>query len=196
MSRPRSFEPDTALHAIKDVFWRKGYEATSMRDIEAETGLNKQSLYRLFGDKRGMYLRALADYEERELQEVLDKLWLDGSPKERFSRLFQHITDDDILRSDRRGCFLCNASVDQAQIDPGTGKLVEEMTKGLLDGFSGALMSDRSYEVDKDKSKRIAAHMMAAYFGLRVLIKANQPKDVLHNATGEAISQLDLDDHC
>ena len=101
----RSFSDDAALHAIKDVFWRKGYEATSMRDIEAETGLNKQSLYRLFGDKRGMYLRALADYEERELLEVLDKLWLDESPKERFLRLFQHITDDDILRSDRRGCF-------------------------------------------------------------------------------------------
>ena len=190
MSRPRSFEPDEALHAIKDVFWRKGYEATSMRDIEAETGLNKQSLYRLFGDKRGMYLRALADYEERELQEVLDKLWLDGSPKERFSRLFQHITDDDILRSDRRGCFLCNASVDQAQIDPGTGKLVEEMTKRLLDGFSGALMRDRSYEVDKGKTERASAHMMAAYFGLRVLIKANQPKNVLHYAAGAAISQI------
>jgi hypothetical protein len=45
--------------------------------------------------------------------------------------------------SDRRGCFLCNASVDQAQIDPETGKRVDLMMQRLLDAFSGALMTAR-----------------------------------------------------
>jgi TetR/AcrR family transcriptional repressor of nem operon len=191
MARPRSFEPEAALHAIKCVFWEKGYEGTSMRDIEAETGLNKQSLYRLFGDKRGMYLRALADYEERELGEILEALQPDGSPNERFSRLFVRIIDGPILHSDRRGCFLCNACVDQAQIDPETGKLVEAMMQSLHKVFMGALMTASVYEIDRCKTERASAHMMAAYFGLRVLIKANLSKSVLHHASLVATSQLE-----
>jgi hypothetical protein len=61
----------------------------------------------------------------------------------------------------------------------------------LLDAFSGALMTARVYEIDGFKTKRAAAHMTLAYFGLRVLIKANLSKSVLHHASLVATSQLE-----
>ena len=51
MARPRSFDPDEALDLARDVFWRKGFQGTSLDDITAATGLAKPSLYAAFGDK-------------------------------------------------------------------------------------------------------------------------------------------------
>jgi len=56
------------INAIKQVFWEKGYEGTSYADLMAASGLHKGSLYQAFGDKRALYLRALADYDAMEVE--------------------------------------------------------------------------------------------------------------------------------
>ena len=70
MGRPKNFDPETAIAAVKELFWLQGYEGTSLHDIERATGLAKQSLYREFGDKRGIYLAALRHYEQHEAAEA------------------------------------------------------------------------------------------------------------------------------
>ncbi len=60
MGRPREFDVDEALTKIMAVFWAKGFEGSSLSDLVAATGLKKGSLYAAFGDKRAMYLKALA----------------------------------------------------------------------------------------------------------------------------------------
>ena len=57
--RPRAYDPDAALKAARDVFWVKGYAATSLDDIAEATGMNRPSLYAAFGDKEAIYLAAL-----------------------------------------------------------------------------------------------------------------------------------------
>ena len=116
MARPREFDTDTALRAITLLFWEHGYEATSMHDIERSTGLRKQSLYRAFGDKRAMYLAALAAYEREEMKQAAELLAGPGDAASRFARLFRHIIEGAVEADDRRGCFLCNACVDQAAL--------------------------------------------------------------------------------
>jgi TetR/AcrR family transcriptional regulator, transcriptional repressor for nem operon len=67
MARPLGFDPDQASTDLMEVFWTHGFDATSMQDIEAATGLAKQSLYRQFGDKRAMYHAALKAYGAVEI---------------------------------------------------------------------------------------------------------------------------------
>lgn len=62
MARPREFDEDDVLKQILFLFWEKGYEATSMRDIEQASGLGRMSLYNAFGDKEQVYLMALQKY--------------------------------------------------------------------------------------------------------------------------------------
>lgn len=62
MARPRGFDEQEVLEAASATFWLKGYEATSTRDLVKSTGLTQPSLYNAFGDKRGLYLRALEHY--------------------------------------------------------------------------------------------------------------------------------------
>ncbi len=59
MARPREFDRDQVVDRAVDVFWRKGFEATSIRDLVEATGLNRGSLYNTFGDKAGLFEAAL-----------------------------------------------------------------------------------------------------------------------------------------
>ncbi|MEV6066740.1 TetR/AcrR family transcriptional regulator [Nocardia sp. NPDC052001] len=60
--RPRAFDPDTALDQALDVFWRNGFEGTSMAELTAAMGINKPSLYAAFGNKEELFTKALARY--------------------------------------------------------------------------------------------------------------------------------------
>lgn len=190
MGRPRSFEPEDALDAIKNAFWHKGYEGTSMHDIETASGLKKQSLYRLFGGKREMYLRALVHYEQNEVQAAGALLQEPGTAKERFARLFNRIVDHAIETGDRRGCLLCNASVDQAQLDPETKSSVEDAMSRVHKAFKKALAVSAPYANNTRKHDKQASALMAFYFGLRVLIKSNMPDRVLRDAVRAAVEEI------
>ena len=60
--RPRSFDRDAALERAMEVFWRQGYEATSINDLTAAMGINPPSLYAAFGDKERLFLEAVERY--------------------------------------------------------------------------------------------------------------------------------------
>lgn len=60
----RQFDEGAALDAMVRVFWQQGFEATSIDDLVAASGVKRQSLYNAFGDKEAMLLRALDRYRE------------------------------------------------------------------------------------------------------------------------------------
>lgn len=63
LGRPRSFDRDKALERAMHLFWRQGYEATSVHDLTRAMGINPPSLYAAFGDKQKLYLEALERYQ-------------------------------------------------------------------------------------------------------------------------------------
>jgi AcrR family transcriptional regulator len=62
--RPREFDLDQALDRALEVFWRKGYEGTSLPDLTGAMGINRPSLYAAFGNKEELFRRALDRYAE------------------------------------------------------------------------------------------------------------------------------------
>jgi AcrR family transcriptional regulator len=62
MARQRSFDRDEALDRAMRLFWRYGYEGTSLEDLTAELGIAKPSLYAAFGNKRALFELALDRY--------------------------------------------------------------------------------------------------------------------------------------
>lgn len=68
MPRPRGYATEAVVRAARDLFWERGYEATSLADLEEHTGLNRSSLYQAFGNKRALFDEALRSY----LREVIE----------------------------------------------------------------------------------------------------------------------------
>ncbi|MCK2212243.1 TetR/AcrR family transcriptional regulator [Actinomadura sp. ATCC 31491] len=60
--RPRAFDPDAALDRALEVFWRQGYEGTSLSDLTAAMGINRPSLYGTFGNKEELFAKVLERY--------------------------------------------------------------------------------------------------------------------------------------
>ena len=74
VGRPRTFDADDALDRAIEVFWRQGYEGTSLTDLTAAMGVNRPSLYAVFGTKEDLFRRAVARYAERDMAYVLASL--------------------------------------------------------------------------------------------------------------------------
>lgn len=190
MARPREFETSEALDAMMDVFWRQGFEGASMHDIETATGLNKQSLYRVFDDKRGMYLAALKHYENRHVREAAAILAGSGPARAKFRRLFDGALAPVLESGDRSGCFLCNASADQAQLDDDTQIFVGALMADLKRAFEQALAGSRAFQRRPRQRELLAAKLLAGYVGLRVLIRANTDEATLIDVVNALLADI------
>lgn len=102
MARPREFNEIAALDGAMECFWRRGYEATSLRDLTASTGLTAPSLYNAFGDKQELFSRALEHYLEHTTRDRLEKAF---TPKEALHRFFSEIIEHSLAIAIERDAF-------------------------------------------------------------------------------------------
>ncbi|TJV22071.1 MAG: TetR/AcrR family transcriptional regulator [Mesorhizobium sp.] len=75
MGRPREFDTEKALVQAMRLFWRKGYEGTSLTDLTEELGITRPSLYAAFGNKEELFLKVLDRYDRETshfIQNALD----------------------------------------------------------------------------------------------------------------------------
>ena len=115
VGRPREFDEDAALEAALDAFWQKGYEATSLADLCAATGLHKGSLYQAFGDKHTLFLRALKHYADREFRETAAVAFEYESPLDSIRAVVRTVCGH---AEEGKGCMMINSMVELAPHDP------------------------------------------------------------------------------
>lgn len=113
--RPRKFDEAEALEAAMQVFWQKGFAATTKRDLIEATGAASQSLYNVFGDKMQFFEKALEHYRDTRMAMIQSVLEAPGSPLENLrnvARLF-----GDPPAEFRNGCFMCNSALEFGRKD-------------------------------------------------------------------------------
>jgi AcrR family transcriptional regulator len=104
--RPRGFDRDAALERATEVFWRQGYEGTSIADLTRAMRINPPSLYAAFGDKERLYLEAIERYQQGRRDELVPLL--DGAPTARqaIERLLHEAARLYAQPDAPRGCML------------------------------------------------------------------------------------------
>jgi TetR/AcrR family transcriptional regulator, copper-responsive repressor len=127
--RPRAYDPQEALLQVTDAFWKAGYSGTSLDEISAATGMNRPSLYAAFGDKRALYLEALAHYWELSFAAMREALGEDLPLDEALMRVYNGALSIYFSGKGRpRGCFVVGTAVTEANEDP-------EIRRSVAAGF-------------------------------------------------------------
>src|SRR5256712_2657925 len=104
--RRREFDREAGLEQAIDVFWRHGYEATSMSDLTAAMGVNPPSLYAAFGDKEKLFLEAVERYQQQRRQSVTKVFDEAPTAREAVRRLLREAASRLACSGHPRGCML------------------------------------------------------------------------------------------
>ncbi len=161
MARPRSFNPDEALDLARDVFWRKGFQGTSLDDITAATGLAKPSLYAAFGDKNALFLKVLDRYHERIIANA-ERVLNDGpSARDAIERWLTGFVPFCSGIRGSRGCLSINTTADGASDQKEVRKKVERFNRKLEELLRNRLRADRTQFSDAFDPDSVAHTIMA-----------------------------------
>jgi len=110
MGRPRSFDAGTALDHALLVFWRKGYEGTSLSDLTHAMGINRPSLYAAFGDKETLFRKVLDRYAEGPAAFMGEALQ-ESTARAVAERLLEGMINLTTARHNPRGCLLVQGAL-------------------------------------------------------------------------------------
>ncbi|HVD84374.1 MAG TPA: TetR/AcrR family transcriptional regulator [Bradyrhizobium sp.] len=171
MARPRSFNPEEALDLARDVFWRKGFQGTSLDDITAATGLAKPSLYAAFGDKNALFLKVLDRYHERIVANAERILNEGPSARDAIERWLTGFVPFCSGVRGSRGCLSINTAADGASDQKEVRKSVARFNRKLEELLKNRLRADRAQFSDGFDPDSAAHTIMAIYSGLMVMAK-------------------------
>jgi len=190
VARTKEFEPLAALDAATELFWRKGYEAASMRELLDAMGIGRGSFYDTFGNKHTLFLSALDRFQEVRtswVEDVLRGEGLDG-----IEEVFRRSLDGLFQFQLPRGCLLANSAVELAPHDPEVAARISGYIRRTEDAFRGALVRARDRgEIPSDSDPRaLARFVVNTLHGLRVLARAGTDRETLEDTVGVALQAL------
>jgi TetR/AcrR family transcriptional repressor of nem operon len=192
VARTKEFEPEKALTMAMDLFWRRGYEATSVHDLLEEMGIGRGSMYDTFGDKRALFLAALDRFEETRVSRADEILEGSASAVEGIRRLFETTIEGLVSYEPRRGCLLANTAVELAPHDEQIARRISCYVRRTEDAFERALVRGRATgEIPADKDpKALARFLVSTLHGVRVLARAGVDRAVLDDSVRTALEVL------
>lgn len=132
--RPRQFDAENVMDRAVELFWKKGYRATTTRDLQDALGLGQSSIYNTFGSKQELLAAALDRYEELTTKALLEPLRRSTDGLEAIDRFFVSLQRW-ITCDDRHGCMLTNMMAEDGgsttSIKRRTQKYREQLRKEL-----------------------------------------------------------------
>ena len=192
MARTKEFDRESALDKAMNLFWSKGYEATSMAELLETMGIGRQSLYDTFGDKHDLFLAALSRYEELTGTPLRTCFDTAESVRGAFRDLFMRFVRETEVEQ-RRGCFMVNTAAELSALDPKAAKAVQASQRGLEALFFKALRrAHESGELPASKDPRaLARFLVGALQGLRLAAKADPGSPALRDIARITLAALD-----
>jgi TetR/AcrR family transcriptional repressor of nem operon len=194
MARPREFDERQVLEAAGDAFWARGYEATSTRDLVKATGLSQPSLYNAFGDKRGLFRAALAQYLDETLNERMTRLEASFPPALAVTMFLHEIVERSVSDPQKRGCMLVNAALEVTPEDDEFRMAIADELERIRAFFQRCVAAaqargDAPRVLPAQDASRL---LLAILLGVRVLARIAPDRTRLAGTVAPALTFLGL----
>lgn len=168
----KKFDHTEVLEKAARAFWARGYEATSMADLVAATGINRGSIYSTFTDKRGLFRRALQHYDDIYRSRFLAKLAMDYPPREAIVAAFRSAAT---MMPDRpAGCLVVNSALELAPHDAEIADDLRDSMAGLRRFLADRLLAAAAMQaIPQERAETgTVEHLFALFMGVRVITRA------------------------
>jgi TetR/AcrR family transcriptional repressor of nem operon len=176
------------------VFWSKGYETASLRDLLGAMGISRSSFYDTFGSKHELFLTVLDRYNSTVASCGLEALIQAApSPKVGIRNLFQGIVEKMAQGEETRGCFINNCAVEVAcHDDQAAGRVASGLAKTEETFYCAIRRGQKLGEIAADKEPRaLARYLTGTLNGLLVMGKAKAGRRTLQDVVRVALTALD-----
>ncbi|RSS33968.1 TetR/AcrR family transcriptional regulator [Streptomyces sp. WAC08241] len=194
MARTKEFDPDAALRAALELFWARGYEATTMAELVEHLGIGRASIYATFGSKHELYLKALDRYAETQDPRIVEELSAPGPALPGVRALVRRFAAEAAADEGRlNGCFVTNSAAELGPRDAAVARRVELSWEQLETLLHAALTRARAGgELPADRDPRALARMLLVLMqGMRVVGKASSDPARVGDAAEQALALLD-----
>jgi len=139
----KQFDQQDALKKALEVFWDKGYEATSMQDLVNHMGINRASMYDTFGSKYELFKQSLDAYCQQSLVNIKQVLGEPGSALQNIVRYYQLLGSSTGMVK-HHGCFINNTAVELGPHKPEIADYIRQHWSAVEALFESTL--DRAVE--------------------------------------------------
>jgi len=165
MARNVEFDEEKAIQKAMEVFWKKGYNGASMRDLTEAMQINSSSLYNTIGDKHQLFVKCITNYVHGRMREASEHSAKIKSPLKAITGIVNDCVNT-ILYSDSH-CLAIKTTFELASTDPDVMALVKEdndFTQGLLSGLIQKAIDQKEIVTETDAGT-IASFVISAFTG-------------------------------
>ena len=192
MARTKEFDRTEVLNKAMDVFWKNGFEATSIQDLVDAMGINRGSIYDTFGDKAGLFEATLDHYLADAPSQRLINDCENGDPEGEIESFFQAMVDIGSSPGGNKGCLITNTITElcardhvmSEKISAGVSRLEEALFTLITRG-----QEDGSFDNTAD-ARKLARFLLATAQGIRVVTKVEPDRDMLQDIVDTALKSL------
>jgi TetR/AcrR family transcriptional repressor of nem operon len=192
MARKKDFDEDELLEKAVNLFWRKGYHATSAQDLVDELKINRSSLYNTYTDKKTLFIKSLRQYQQKQTNNTLTMLAKAEDAAVTIKQIFDNLINESVSDALLKGCFMVNTAVELAGRDPEIGVIVNENNKSVEDGLTKLIgKSQQSSKLSSTIEPRTMARFIFANItGIKVAARTGGDRRTLQDIADVAISAL------
>ena len=175
------------------VFWKRGYEATSIHHLVDRMGIQRGSLYDTFGDKRALFFAAIDRYDQVVTAKLLAALD-EPRGKDGIRRFFRLKVDLAMEPGRPRGCLVTNSATELASRDRGTASRVGAVLTKIEAAFHRAVVrAQKAGEIEPTRNPRaLARFLTSSAQGLSVMAKTFPERAVLEDIVKVILAALEL----
>jgi len=192
MPRPRSFDEDAVLDQAVQLFWERGFEGTSLADLETHLGLGRQSLYNAFGDKQTLFLKALERYQRGVVEKRFGHLTAPGAGLDAIRAFFKANVEALTAPGPRRACLIANTILERGSQDADVLLRCNHARAELERGFRRTLAQAKARgELPEGLDVEATATLLVIQsYGLNVLAKTGATAEELQAAVEVLLAGL------
>lgn len=192
MPRLKEFDEQAVLEKALNVFWCKGYYATSAQDLVDELGISRSSLYDTFGDKRTLFIKALQLYRSEMAGNMIKMIRDSAQIDTTITQLLKMAVNEALSDKLSRGCFMVNTTIELAPHDDEVQAIVKQNMADIEDALNKAIRKGQQQGVFTTKlsSASLASFLFNSISGLRVAAKAGTARRVFDDVVKVTLSAL------